>query len=274
MAGLTMAVTLPQRRSALTVQKIGQIVLPWLAIAVLVAIWEMVAQSGRFTPYLLPAPSVVAARIYKDLASGKALFDIGMTLYRALVGFCIASVLGAVIGILTASLRPVKWFLDPLISIGFPVPKIAFLPIIILWFGLFDVSKIVMIVLDTIFPVIVATIGGVHGVDKHLIWTARNLGESERMVLWRVVLPAALPSILTGMQIGLPIALVVAIVTEMLTGGVGLGGTMLKASSFADSVGVYAGLVEIAIIGLALVKLMSHLRRRLLVWHSETDQNK
>ena len=86
----------------------------------------------------------------------------------------------------------VNWFFDPIISVGFPIPKIAFLPIIVLWLGFFDVSKITMIVFNTIFPVVTATVVGVYGVEKEMIWSARNLGTSERALTWEVMLPAAL----------------------------------------------------------------------------------
>ena len=137
-----------------------------------------------------------------------------------------------------------RWFFDPIISVGFPMPKVAFLPVVILWLGVYDVSKITMIVVDAIFPVITATI------DRHsaastqeLIWSARNMGASDRELLWQIMLPAALPQILTGLQVALPIALIVAVVTEMLMGGYGLGGAMMTASRFADSRGVFAGIV-------------------------------
>ena len=147
-----------------------------------------------------------------------------------------------------------RWFFDPIISVGFPMPKIAFLPIVILWLGVYDVSKISMVVFDAIFPVVTATIIGIQGVEKELIWSARNMGASEREVLWQVVLPAALPQILTGLQVALPIALIVAIVAEMAMGGYGLGGAMMTSSRFADSRGVFAALVEIAVVGYVLVK--------------------
>ncbi len=129
----------------------------------------------------------------------------------------------------------VRWFFDPIISVGFPMPKIAFLPIIILWLGVYDVSKISIVVFDAIFPVVTATLAGIAGVDKELIWSARNMGANERELMWQVELPAALPQILTGLQVALPIALIVAIIGEMVMGGYGLGGAMMSASRFANS---------------------------------------
>jgi ABC-type nitrate/sulfonate/bicarbonate transport system permease component len=128
-----------------------------------------------------------------------------------------------------------------------------------------------MVVLDAIFPVVTATIAGIAGVDRHLLWSARNMGASGRDLLWQVLLPAALPQIMTGLQVALPIALIVAVVAEMLMGGYGLGGAMAHASRFADSRGVFAGIVEIAAVGYALVKAMTLVRRRLLIWHQEAQ---
>jgi len=111
-----------------------------------------------------------------------------------------------------------------------------------------------------------------EGVDSYLLWSARSLGASERQLLREIILPAALPQILTGLQVALPISLIVEIVTEMLMGGTGLGGAMIGASRFADSPGVFAGIVEIAIAGLALVKGIAIVRRHLLVWHQEAEE--
>jgi ABC-type nitrate/sulfonate/bicarbonate transport system permease component len=163
----------------------------------------------------------------------------------------------------------VRWLFDPVVSVGFPMPKIAFLPVIMLWLGVYDLSKIAMVVLDAVFPVVTATIAGIAGVDRHLMWTARNMGASEREVVWQILLPAASPQIMTGLQVALPIALIVAVVAEMLMGGYGLGAAMVQASRFADSQGVFAGIIEIAMVGYVLVRAMALVRRRLLLWHQE-----
>jgi ABC-type nitrate/sulfonate/bicarbonate transport system permease component len=241
-------------------------------LLVLIA-WELFARSGRVTPFMLPPFSVVVARIYSDAAGGDLWINLGVTMFRAMTGFVIAAVGGVTLGALMAGNRFVRWFFDPIISVGFPMPKIAFLPIIILWLGLYDVSKISIVVFDAIFPVVTATLSGLASVDKELIWSARNMGASEREVMWQIKLPAALPQILTGLQVALPISLIVAIIAEMAMGGYGLGGAMMSASRFADSPGVFAGIVEIAIVGYALIKALAVVRRRLLVWHQETAEH-
>ena len=247
------------------------IIAAWAPIIVLLLAWESLSQSGLVTPFALPAFSAVIERIFHDGATGDLFINVGLTLYRTMVGYGIASVLGVLLGVGMARQPITHWFFDPIISVGFPMPKIAFLPIIVLWLGFFDVSKITMVAFNTIFPIVTATVVGIHGVEKELIWSARALGTSERRLLPDVIFPAALPQILTGLQIALPIALVVDIITEMAMGGYGVGGAMQTASRFADSRGVFAGIIETTVVGYTIIKGMAILRRRLLSWHQEAS---
>jgi ABC-type nitrate/sulfonate/bicarbonate transport system permease component len=239
------------------------------SILALALAWELAARSGAFTPYMLPALSAVLERIWNDLFAGDLLTNTAVTLYRTLSGFLIGAAAGVALGMGISRNRLTNWFFDPIISVGFPMPKIAFLPVVILWLGVYDVSKITMIAVEAVFPIVTATVVGIRGVERELLWSARNMGAGERELLWQIALPAALPQIITGLQVALPIALIVAIVTEMFMGGYGLGGAMNTAARFADSRGVFAGIVEIAVIGYALVKGMTLMRRRLLLWHQE-----
>ncbi len=243
-----------------------------ISIVVLIVAWESLARSGAFTPFVLPSLSSVLQRIWTDALSGDLAVNTGLTVYRAMVGFIISTVLGIAIGVAMSRSVIAHWFFDPIVSVGFPMPKIAFLPVVILWLGVYDVSKITMVVVDAIFPVITATVIGIRGVERELIWSARNMGAGDRDLMWQVVLPASLPQILTGLQVALPISMIVAVVAEMLMGGYGLGGAMMTASRFADSRGVFAGIVEIAVVGYVIIKLMSVLRRRLLIWHQEANE--
>ncbi len=269
--------TLPARPAAPTVRL--DAVAAWLghragavgSLVLLLVAWEAAARSGVVTTFLLPPLSLVLARVGDDLMSGDLVLNLGSTLYRAVVGFAIAGAGGVALGILMTRQRWVRWFFDPIVSVAFPMPKIAFLPVFMLWLGLYDVSKISMVVFNAIFPVIAATMAAAESVDRELLWSARSLGASERQLLRKIILPAALPQILTGLQVALPISMIVEIVTEILMGGAGLGGAMIAASRFADSPGVFAGIIEIAVAGLCLVRGITVLRRHLLVWHQETQ---
>jgi ABC-type nitrate/sulfonate/bicarbonate transport system permease component len=242
------------------------------SIVLLLATWEILARSGTFTHFQLPAFSEVVERIGNDAWTGDLWINTALTLYRALTAFLICAVFGGVIGMAMSRSVIANWFFDPIISVGFPMPKIAFLPVVILWLGVYDVSKITIIVIDAIFPVIAATVIAIQGVERELLWSARNMGANNRELLTQIVLPAALPQIMTGLQVALPLSLIVAVVAEMLMGGYGLGGAMMTASRFANSTGVFAGIVEIAVVGYGLVKAMALIRRRLLIWHQEANE--
>jgi len=242
------------------------------SVLALAIAWELLARSGTFTPFQLPALSAVLERIWNDGIDGDLMINTALTLYRALTAFAICAILGVAIGMAMSRNMVAYWFFDPIVSVGFPMPKIAFLPVVILWLGVYDTSKITMACVDAIFPVIAATVIANDGVERELIWSARNMGASNREVLSQIVLPAAFPQIMTGLQVALPLALIVTVVAEMLMGGYGLGGAMMTAARFANSTGVFAGIVEIAVVGYILVKAMSLIRRRLLVWHPEADQ--
>ncbi len=255
------------------VARLGRGLARWSLILAMLVVWDLLARSGAFTAYMLPSPESVAERIWRD-GAGELWLNLALTLYRALTGFFIAATLGVAIALMMSRTTSARWFFDPIISVAFPMPKITFLPVIVLWLGFYDVAKISMIVFDAIFPVITGTLVGLAAVEKELIWSARNMGAGERELLWQVALPAASPQIMTGLQVSLPIAMIVAVVAEMLMGGYGIGGAMANASRMADSRGVFAGIVEVAVVGWFLVKGLALARRRWLVWHAESDVGK
>lgn len=223
--------------------------------------------------FLLPPLTGVVTRMFHDLFNGRLAIDIGITLFRAISAFSIAAISGITLGILISRVRPIRWFFDPLLSIGLPMPKVALLPIFMLWFGLFDASKILMAAFSASFQIVVTTWAGTRGVERELVWSARSLGASERQILWEVIFRAAMPQILTGLQIAMPICVIVVLVTEMVMGGQGLGDSMLRSARYVDSPGVFAGIVEIGLLGFCVMKTMEVVRRRLLVWHQETQKD-
>ena len=248
--------------------------LAWMALLpiLVIVIWEVTARMALVSTFLLPSFSRVVMRLFHDIGSGEILVQTGYTLARLVVSYGIAAVLGVALGIMMARVRVVRWLLDPIISIGFPSPKISLLPIFVLWFGVFDKPKIVISVVSCIFPIIAGTWAGTQGIDKYLLWSAENLGMPRSALLWKVILPASLPQVFTALQVALPIAFIIVIVAEMLTGGEGLGGTMMEATRLADSAGVFANLIMIGILGFLAMKGLQWLRRRVLVWHEEVQR--
>jgi ABC-type nitrate/sulfonate/bicarbonate transport system permease component len=249
----------------------GDGLLRLLPILALLVVWELIARSRIMSPFLLPRLTVVIPRIESDLLSGSLLIDVAMTLQRAFIGYTLAAASGIAVGIAMAESKAVHWFFDPIVSAGFPMPKIAFVPIFMLWLGLGDASKIALVMLACFFIIATNSYGGATGVDKHLLWAARSLGANRGKILRQIILPAATPQVLTGLQIALPMAVLITVASEMLMGGGGIGGRLLDASRFADSVGLFAGIVEIALLGTVLIRGFAGLRRHLLRWHAETQ---
>lgn len=239
------------------------------AILFLLAVWYGVAAGKAINPFLLPHPEKVFARLARDLGNFRIIEDVGVTLWRSFAGFVIAAVIGIPIGLAMARSVLGKWFFDPIVALGFPAPKIAFMPIFLLWFGVGDLSLIVLVAISCIFIIISSTVAGASSVPRLLVWSAQSLGDSNESIFRRVVLPASLPQIMNGIQISIPISLISSVGGEMLTGGVGLGGSILTAGRMADSVGVYSGLIVCCAVGFVLLKLAELTRRRLLHWHAE-----
>jgi ABC-type nitrate/sulfonate/bicarbonate transport system permease component len=233
------------------------------SLLVIALAWYLVTRGGAVSEFLLPSPGVVLQRILDDTRSGDLPTSLLITLRTAGSGFAVAGLLGTAIGIAMARIKAVHWFFDPLISLGFPMPKIAFLPVFLLWLGPNSATQVTIVAVSAIFPV---------GVEKTLLWSAASLGASRHGVLWQVILPAITPQVFTGLQIALPVALVTTIVAEMLTGSDGIGGVMLGAMRFADSPGVFAGIIVIAATGIVVIRAMEWLRARLLRWHAEAGR--
>ena len=242
------------------------------SILALLLAWELSARLNLTTQFHLPALSLVLQRLWTTALSGDLGLAAAQTLLRALSGFCLAAATGVLLGILTVRNRIIRWFFDPIVSLGLPLPKIAFLPLFVLWFGVYEQSKILMIAFSAVFPVIVSTAAGTENVDKHLIWSARSLGTTEREVFWQVILPAASPQIFTGLQIALPTSLIVTVVCEMALGGYGLGATIIGSMKMMDSTGSFAGIVAIALLGYGLIQILELVRRHLLGWHQESQR--
>ena len=243
------------------------------SLLALVVAWEAASRSGIVTPFLLPPLSAVLARVWRGCRVAASWRSISaLTLYRALTGFAIAGVAGVALGILMTR--------RPLGALVLRSDRLGRLP---------DAEDRLPADLHAVARALRRLEDLDGGVQRDLPGDRRDDGggrggrpparcgrraasaPASAQLLREIILPAALPQILTGLQVALPISMIVMIVTEMLMGGQGLGGAMIAASRFANSPGVFAGIVEIAIAGLCLVKGMALLRRRLLGWHQEAQ---
>jgi NitT/TauT family transport system permease protein len=238
-----------------------------IPVGLLLLAWELVTRTGWVNPYVFPPVSEILIRCVMLFADGSIYRPMWDTLWRALVGLGAAIALGVPLGLLMGRTRWAAWFFEPLFSFGFPLPKIALIPLYVHWFGLFSLSKVMLIITDCLFPIVIFTYHGARGLSPIYLWSAQARGTGRVRMLWRVVLPLSLASIYDGVQVAVVVALLVAVVTEMVSGGSGLGYMMIRAYRYGDVRTAFAALLTISLIGYLLYRGAQLLRERLLFWH-------
>lgn len=235
-------------------------------IVALLAVWEAIATLGLVPPQSLPHTYVVAEAGWRLLESGVLVEAAAVTVARALAAFLLAIALGVAVGLGMARSRPLEWFFDPIVSVGFPVPKVTLVPVYVLWFGFGTLPTVLLAVTSATFPVAIATHRGAKGVDRELVWSARSMGLSRTAATREVVLPAALPAVFNGVQIAMFLSFVVVVVAEMVTSAGGLGELLTKSVRFFETPNALAAVLAVAVLGLAFDRGLRALRNHLLDW--------
>ena len=225
--------------------------------AVVAAMWELVAHSGAFPPRLFPPLEAIGATLARLTVQGILPHHAAETVFRLAFGFAIAAVVGVLVGILMGRYRRAEDVLLPLVSIGAPIPGLAYAPLFLLWFGLGDTGSIVLVAFVSTFPVIVNSWTGVKAVKEIWLRAAQTMGADERRLFRYVILPGALPYILTGCRLGLAQAWRILVAVEMLAAVPwGLGWLIFGAREFLNTDAMLAGIAVIAVIGLVLEKFV------------------
>lgn len=237
------------------------------SVLLLAAAWETAARLELFNRVLFPPATVIVGRLVALAWDGTLIYEAGQSLLRMGSGFALALLVGIPLGILMGRRRAVERFFGPVLAFGFPVPKIGLIPIFLLFAGLGHASKIALVFVDSLFPVVLNTFHGVQLVERQWIWSAKAMGDSEPAVLRRVVWPAALPHIFTGVRLGLIIALIVVFISEMVAAGSGLGHVMIVSARNFKIVDMYTAILSIGLLGFAFDKALLAIRARVLVWY-------
>lgn len=233
-------------------------------------LWQLISETSWATSYI-SSPVDVLSRIGEMFATGEIFPHIGISLYRTLLGFFLVVLLGTGFGILAGFFKPVGAFFDPLISFFNPIPKIALLPVFLVWFGVTDTTRILIIFTSAFFPSFIATLDGVRGINKLYLWSAENMGASKIQILFRVVLPASLPKIFDGWRVALALTFVMMFSSEMIgtSTGLGLGFMILNADAYGRTDIVLAAVIVIAMLGFIFDRLLILLRDRVLWWNEQ-----
>ncbi|KNC92181.1 taurine ABC transporter permease TauC [Trabulsiella odontotermitis] len=251
-----------------------QLTLSAATLLVLLALWWGVASLQLISPLFLPPPAQVLQKLL-TIAGPQGFMDatlwqhLAASLTRILVALLAAVVLGIPVGIAMGLSPTVRGILDPLIELYRPVPPLAYLPLMVIWFGIGETSKILLIYLAIFAPVAMSALAGVKSAQQVRIRAAQALGASRFQVLWLVILPGALPEILTGLRIGLGVGWSTLVAAELIAATRGLGFMVQSAGEFLATDVVLAGIAVIAVIAFALELGLRALQRRLTPWHGE-----
>lgn len=245
---------------------------PLLTVAGLLVLWSIYVRQAGVSPFVLPAPEAIAAAVV-DLVQEKGFAaHVGTTLLETLSGFAIATFVGIALGTALAKSPPLERALKPLIVTLQVVPKVALVPLLILWFGFGPESKIVISAVLAFFPIFSNTLLGMKSVDRGQIELFQVLESRPAQRFLLLELPSSGPYILTGMEVGIVLAIIGAIVGEFVGGNVGLGYLAVAKLQELKVASLFAVITVLAIIGLTLYALIGVLRRTLIPWHAGTDK--
>ena len=235
----------------------------WILPVAALAAWEILGRAGLLPRYL-STPSAILAALWEIALTGELFVALAASLYRVSVGFALGTAAGIIVGLGAGMLPGVRHFFDPLVSFLYSIPKVAFLPIFLLLFGLGHASKIAIIAFSGFFPVFVASRHAVLSVDKLLLWAARNMGAPARTIFFRVVIPAAAPQLFGGIRIGLAHAFVVLFAAELIGSKVGLGTIISYGEEWVRFDLMFAGIVCFAVLGFLSDRMLLAIRSRVL----------
>ncbi|TNJ47491.1 ABC transporter permease [Phaeobacter sp. B1627] len=238
------------------------------AFVALIALLEWGTQSGVITPLTLPKPSDVLATLVELWQSGMFVKHIVPSLTRLAVGASLGAGVGVGVGVLIGLFSLIRAGLVPLVAAIFPIPKIALLPLFVIWFGIDEGSKYALIAFGTFTPTVVATYGAVDNVDRSLIRMGQSFGLSWFSIVRKIVLPGAMPGILSGLRISLAIAIILLVAAEMLGAQYGIGAYILEAGSLYDLERLFAGVVILSLLGVLTSAAIGMIERRVLAWRS------
>jgi NitT/TauT family transport system permease protein len=237
---------------------------PVLACLGLLAVWQLASLALNNDSF--PTAIEAIRAIPSILGDKESLINILASLRRMAVGFSLAVALSIPLGLMMGRSRAVASFFNPLLMVIYPVPKAALMPIIMLWLGVGDIAKTLVIFLGVSLPVIYHSFEGAKAVEEKMLWSGAAMGLSAPQRLIRIVLPAALPEILTGCRTGLVLALITMITSEMIARQSGAGNILFNALDMGQYDTVFAMIIIVGAMGIGLDALFERMRARLVKW--------
>lgn len=252
--------------SALPVRWSIRFALVWI---VLLLAWELVIRAGWYSGLFLPAPSKIAASLGSMTADGTLVTHLTFTLTRIMGGLLVGATVGVLLGLLMGMSRRVRRLFDPIVAALHPIPRLAFFPLLIVLFGIGEVSKLAAVALGAFFPMLLNTVAGVRGMNPVHLELARSYGATRRQMFTLVLLPGSMPLMLTGLRLSANVAFHATIGVEMVGSRTGIGSLLWLSWQTFRIDQLFATLTVIATIGIGLATIIRWITLRGAPWMAE-----
>jgi ABC-type nitrate/sulfonate/bicarbonate transport system permease component len=256
-----------QRRSFY--QRYERLILGGGAVVVALVAWQVLWTSGKISPLFFTGPSQVVTRFIAEWTTGRLKQDMAYSGLNFVIGVGLAITVGVVFGVLIGWYRRLAMIVDPFVTALYSTPRVALVPLVLIWFGLGMQSKVFIVFINAVFPVLINTIGGVRAIDVDLLKAARAYCASDWQIFTTVVIPGAVPFILTGVRQAVSLGLIGVVVGEMFGGSEGIGFMVNYGGQTFQTDTVFLGVVIIALSGITLTWLAERLERRFSRWRPE-----
>jgi NitT/TauT family transport system permease protein len=237
-------------------------------LLLLALVWEAVTRIGLVPNSALPSLDAVARAWFDLLASGDLWTNGAASISRGAAGLGLAVVLGSLIGVLMAWYLPIRIAINPIVQFFYPMPKSALIPVMVLWLGFGDASKVAAIFIGCLLPITLSAFNGARGTEQVLIWSARSMGASRWRVLWEVVFPSALPELLSGIRTALALSFVLLVASELIVARRGLGYMIGWLGDGGAYDAMFAVVLTVALLGFVADRLYLMLVGRVLAWRA------
>ena len=235
-------------------------------LLILAVAWQLISHFELVSSAALPPLTQIGGAWLDLLTSGELEKNAAPSLYRGGVGLLLAIGFGSVLGIAMAWWRPVNVAIGPLVEVFYPIPKSALIPVTVIWLGFGDGSKILLIFLGCMLPVIIGAFNGARSSEQVLVWSARSMGASRLRMIWDVVVPSALPDLLNGIRTALALAFILMVTSELIVAREGLGNLIGFLGANGSYAAMYAVVLTVAFLGFAADRIYQLLMHRALAW--------
>ncbi len=259
----------PRRRGRSFFDRNAGWILGGLAVLVVFAVWEAFWEAGKISALFFSGPSAIAKRFWSELVAGNLLADLGYSGRNLLIGFSLACAVGIPLGVLLGWYRYFRMITDPFLTAFYATPRIALIPLIIIWFGIGIWSKVFIVFLSALFPILINTMIGVKSVDPDLVRAARAYCATDRQIFLTIALPYSVPFILAGVRQGIALGLIGMIVGELFAGSEGIGFMIAFAGQTLATDLLMVGVLITAAAGLLMTAAADRVQRHFSKWRTQ-----